>query len=370
MIRQEIIFDHLKKLVEIPSITGDQQAIKEALDYIEDCIKEYPEFKIKRHAVNGVEFLVASTKNLKQPKVLLAAHLDVVYAEPSQFFLTQKNDNYYGRGAFDMKFAIASYLAIIEELKDELKNIDVGIMITSDEEIGGANGVAALIRQGYLPSVCILPDGADSDNWTIETFAKGLRFVELNAEGISAHGSRPWQGENAIEKIINSLNEIRALFPENKPETATMNIGTIGGGRVINQVAEVASASFEYRTTSNEEGQQIDKQVKDICQKHDVHIEFIVDQTIGSVANNSIGDPLINSFVNELENITGTKTEIVRSLGSTDARFFTPHNVPCVVVSPPGGGHHGKDEWISITGINQFSEAIKNYIQKEAITSE
>ena len=137
----------------------------------------------------------------------------------------------YGRGTFDMKFAAACYLKLIDELQDELESYDFGVMFTSDEEI--ANGsVEDMLEQGFYSGteVCVLPDAGN--DWEIEASCNGVWFMELTGNGHTAHGSRPWEGDNAIDRLIEGLAQIRHLFGVSKePGESSLNVGQIEGSR-------------------------------------------------------------------------------------------------------------------------------------------
>ncbi len=145
---------------------------------------------INKYSSNGFSSLVATTTDTKNPTIFLQAHLDVVPADPEAFTLIRKGKNLVGRGSFDMKYAAACYLLLAEELSDNMQQHDFGIMLTTDEEDGGNDGVRYLLDQGYACDVCISPDGGD--NWRLESAAKGQWLTEITAIGKTAHGSRPW----------------------------------------------------------------------------------------------------------------------------------------------------------------------------------
>src|SRR6266496_2173015 len=219
--------DILEKLVSIPTVTGESVPIGVAINYIEDYLLERG-MKVERLVSDGHASLVATASGTKTPKVMLAAHVDVSPGSDEQFFLRETAGRLYGRGVVDMKFAIASYLQIVDDLRNQLNKYDFGIMITSDEEEGGLNGTAHLVNKGYLPKVCVLPDGGD--NWQIQTFAKGFFYLEITVHGKAAHGSRPWLGDNAIVTLTHVITDIAALFPDMSADTNTYNIGLVRGG--------------------------------------------------------------------------------------------------------------------------------------------
>src|SRR4030095_15751067 len=103
----------LKELVQIPSVSEDPLAINPAIEYIDRYLSERG-MHVIRYESNGVESIVATTQKTKTPKVMLAAHVDVVPAPLDQFVFKKKGDKYYGRGVCDMKFAIAAYLQLID----------------------------------------------------------------------------------------------------------------------------------------------------------------------------------------------------------------------------------------------------------------
>uniref|UniRef100_A0A914Z9K9 Peptidase M20 dimerisation domain-containing protein n=1 Tax=Panagrolaimus superbus TaxID=310955 RepID=A0A914Z9K9_9BILA len=82
---------------------------------------------------------------------------------------------------------------------------------------------------------------------------KGAVKLKLKSEGVAAHSGYPELGENAIEKLLNVLEDLRRhQWPSdpNHGET-TMNIGLIEGGQALNALAESASASLFFRVTNS-----------------------------------------------------------------------------------------------------------------------
>ncbi|MDI1352580.1 MAG: M20/M25/M40 family metallo-hydrolase, partial [bacterium] len=135
-------------------------------------------------------------------KLWLVAHIDVVPADPNMFTLAVKDHRIVGRGVLDMKLGVAYYIEFLKELgASNLKNYDIGVMLTSDEEVGGMNGVRYLLdEQGYRGKIGFLPDGGF--DWKIEEAAKGILWIKIKVHGVASHGSRPWLGVNAINNLI------------------------------------------------------------------------------------------------------------------------------------------------------------------------
>ncbi len=58
----------------------------------------------------------------------------------------------------------------------------------------------------------------------------------------------------------------------------------------------------------------------------------------------------------------GIKVETIKTYGSTDARFFAEKKIPTLVISPVGGEHHGKDEWIDLDDLERYYKVLKEYV--------
>jgi succinyl-diaminopimelate desuccinylase len=351
----------MEDLVAMPSTTSDQLACRVALDYIERYLEERGMFT-RRYEQNGVESLVATIKaNDKQPTVMLTGHVDVVPAPDHMFMLTTKEGNYYGRGVYDMKFAIASYLALVDQLKDNLADYDFGIMITTDEEVGGANGMKVLVDEGYLPKVAIAPDGGD--NWQIQEIAKGVQWIKLTARGTAGHASQPWKTDNAIHKLLAAVTEIQALVPEqptiDDPFRTSLSIGLINGGEATNQAAPEASAMIDIRFGSAQDYESIPLAIKNICAKHGIEIETPIDD---KPTSNPLDDPYIAAFKQAISNHIDYDPGRSKRFAATDARYFNFVGIPAVIVSPEGGDCHSENEWLSAASYEQFLIILHEYI--------
>lgn len=355
--RADEMYTILRRLVSIPTVTGNYEANHDALDYIDTFLSKRGLF-VERLHYNGIEALIATTKHTKTPTILLGAHLDVVNADSSNFELREADGKLYGRGVLDMKFAIAAYLQVLDELPGKLSDYDLGLMITTDEEAGGNDGAGPIVESEFRPKVCVLPDGGD--NWQVQVSAKGFTGIKLVAEGTAAHGSRPWLGDNAITKLLSTIADIQAFFARQNAETSTCNVGLIHGGQAINQVADYAEASLDIRVISETDRTNILRLIEETCAKHQTTFSLIWS---GAVCTFDLHNPYIKPFVQHIERVTGIKVVGSHALGGSDARFFMPHGIPCISLYPTGGGHHGPEEWISKEALGQFKDVLRAYIE-------
>lgn len=358
---KKTIKEFLADLVAFPTTEHNYDARRQAIQYIADFLNGYMAH-VERFEWNGFESVYASPKQTKTPKVLLAAHVDVVTGQPEQFKLVEKDGNLYGRGVSDMKFAIAAYFALIQELGENVNNYDIGILITSDEELGGYNGAKKIVTEGYLPQVVLLPDGGA--NWTFEQSAKGMIRPYFTARGIPTHGSRTWEGESAIEKMINFLREIQYnVFPEQGPDTSTFNIGRIEGGNTFNQISDLCTADADIRPINDIDAKRILTKIDELARAHDVTYELLLNE---SSINVNLDDPLVKAFFDSAQKVLGRPIKTMRSYAGSDARHWAPYDIPTLVIYPESGGHHSDHEWLSEKALYQFKDIVLDYLEQTA----
>jgi succinyl-diaminopimelate desuccinylase len=347
----------LADLVAMPTVTGNYDANHEALDYIENFLSKHG-LHVKRFAWNGVESLVATTRKTKTPTVFLAGHIDVVPAPEDQFQMQEREGKLYGRGVIDMKGAVAAYLGVVRDLGGSVHNYDFGILLTTDEEVSGFDGAARLADAGYLPKVMVLFDGGS--NWNLEKFAKGVWHATLETSGKNAHGSRPWEGINAVDALITVLQDIKTLFPKNQSlKTSTLNIGIVRGGKAINQIPARASASLDMRFVSPAEQLHIKDRIEKIAKKHGA---ILTTEVEAAPVINDPGNPYLVSFARHTEEVIGRPVEWITSNASHDGRFFAWRGVPLAVTYPTGANHHGPEEYLHKEGLEQMQQIFRRYI--------
>jgi len=352
----------LKQLIVIPSVSGQYEPSKQIMDFCAAYLRKRG-MHVTEFVENNFPSLVATTRKTKTPTLMLAGHLDVVAAPESMFTLRLEGGKYYGRGVWDMKNNIASYLHIVDELQDNLDNYDFGIMLTTDEELFGDYGTGMLTQKGYLPKVAYLPDAIEP--WHLQTFSKGCWFAEIYMPGKSAHGSRPWEGDSASIKLVHVLHQIAQVFDRRQQrETATLNIGIIKSGEQVNKIPDNALATLDIRYADVTEMAEVRAKIEDICEK--AGATLVTTRPDSGPISNDISDPYMVAFADVMTEFLGHTPKTVRMCGTSDARFFSQHNIPCIMTSPIGGGYHGDDEWLEAADYERFQQLLKTYIERIA----
>lgn len=347
-------------LIRFRSVLGNPEAKKEQLDFCVTEFKDIPHVHIQRFHSNGIESLVVTTQDTKTPDLMLVGHLDVVEADDAAFHPRVEGNQLYGRGSGDMKGAVACMMLAFKHFASSNNRPNIGIMLTNDEEVGGLNGVRYLLEdEHYAPKFSILPDSSTGLD-KIVTEQKGLMIVKVVAEGTSAHGSRPFLGDNAIDKLIRIYESIRRQIPElkeNKWQT-TLSLNMLYAGKAPNQVPDLAEMLLDIRYIHAEDRQWI----LDLIQSSllDATMEITVE---GHPYHESSTSSSVQSFIRATEKCIDRKVSIVREEGASDARFFTKNNLHVIVNGVSKHNMHGKNESVDIAELEEFYNILVEFIR-------
>lgn len=359
----------LRKLIRFQTVSENIQEHEKCLRWIQAQTQSLPLF-VTKFSVQSFPILLFTTQKTKRPLLWLVGHIDVVPGSPSVFRPKKKGPRLFGRGTFDMKFAVACYIKLLKELGKNLSPYNFGVMLTSDEESGGANGVWRLLGKGYSSKLAVVPDGGK--NWSIEKGAKGVFQLHITAKGASAHSSRTWLGSNAILLLMSFLHDLQSLFPKEPCKDihhwhVTLNIGKIGGGEAINQVPGSAFADVDIRFPDEPTRVAIARRIDAlIVRRPGIKI---IRKTIGRNFAVDINTPFIKRFAEIAKETYRISPRFLFSHGTSDARFFASRGIPVIATRPKGGGHHSENEWIDIPDLERFYHVLKSFVMEISKTS-
>ncbi len=192
----------------------------------------------------------------KKAPLCLTGHLDVVPLgsrawTKHPFAGETDGDRLYGRGSSDMKAGIAAILLALKGLSKTLTNTPGIIAVLTAAEEGGCIGSYHLAQTQLLGSAGAMLVGEPTANYPYVGHKGSLKFYAA-FKGISAHGSMPQLGVNAIYEASRAILKMEK-FDFGVPAHAvmgkpTLNVGTIEGGNAVNSVPDAASIGVDIRT--------------------------------------------------------------------------------------------------------------------------
>jgi len=238
------LFALTQQLMSIPSTSGDEEAIGVFLrDYLESLGWTVELQKVSENQNNLIAYLNET------PRVWLSTHMDTV---PPFIAPTEDDEKIYGRGSCDAKGIIAAQIIAAEELRRDGVE-DIGLLYTVEEE--RASTGAKIANDHPLAAKCeYMINGEPTDN-DLAIGSKGAFRAKIKTNGKAAHSAYPEQGDSAIEKLLDILEDVRhTKFPNDEffGETAC-NIATLDGGLALNVIPPNAEAGILIRLTTPDE---------------------------------------------------------------------------------------------------------------------
>ncbi|MEJ7711948.1 MAG: M20/M25/M40 family metallo-hydrolase [Pyrinomonadaceae bacterium] len=169
-----MLIDLTRKLIDIPSVTGDESAIT---SFLASTLRELA-YEVELQEVAGDRFNIFATITGAPPRIVFSTHTDTV----PPFFAASEDDAFiYGRGACDTKGIIAAQICAAEKLRAQGYN-ELGLLFVVDEELGSMGARKANTHE-RAHECRYLINGEPTEN-NLAIGSKGSLRVKLIAEGM------------------------------------------------------------------------------------------------------------------------------------------------------------------------------------------
>jgi len=338
--------------------TAHQEGVLEAAGFVKGWL-EARGIEAAADEVRGLPVLKAEVGPEEAPTVVLHGHLDVVPGRPGQFDPRIEDDRLYGRGAYDMKGALAAMLVTAAAMRDQ-DSVRVRLGIVGDEESEEAaeRGSDHLVDSGFLGDFAITGEPTDLH---IGIEAKGVLALRLEVGGTAAHGATPWLGENAVLNAIDVFRSIESLpFARHSSELfdrPSINLGRIWGGDALNKVPDRCVIDVDIRYLPDQDPATMLEEVRGLP---GVTCEPLFTRPPATVDRES---PFVRGLrAAAAEHHHGEPMSVGRD-GASDAVSFLRVGVPAVEFGPVGAGHHGPEEWVSVSSLETYRQALESFLR-------
>jgi succinyl-diaminopimelate desuccinylase len=320
---------------------------------------ESREIEVRELDHNGLPVLVAEVgaREDSATTVVLHGHLDVVPGREEQFQPRIEDDRLIGRGAYDMKGGLAAMMCALKDLERQ-ERVRVRLVCVPDEESEelDVRSTDAIVRMGLGGDFAIT---GEPTNLHIGVEAKGVLAMRIEVHGRSAHSSTPWLGDNAVLKAIDVFRAIESMpYSRHSSELfdrPSINLGRIQGGDALNKVPDSCTMAVDIRYLPGQDPREILDQVRSIPEI-EVTRTFIHPPVAVSRSN-----PFVQALREAVTRSVHDETLSVGRDGASDAAAFLAAGIPAVEFGPAGEGHHGPEEWVSLSSLARYRRALVDF---------
>ena len=345
------------QLIALRTDAGQHDVLRAALDRI---VHQLPaDVTVEWFERNGHHSFLAyaGTTRPDRFRVVLNGHVDVIPGKLHQYQATRVDDRIYGVGALDMKANLSVLCAVFVEMVHQVP-YPLALQVVSDEEIGGFDGTMLQIEQGVRADFVI---SGETTQFSVVNQAKGIVWLKVHAQGVTAHGAYPWRGQNALALLTAAWQRIAETFPVPTTEAwaTTVNLARIETSNVaFNKVPDDAHMWLDVRCTPAEAATVIAR-IRD-CVGDSCRIDVITDEPALDVAATH---PDIVQLLTSVQAVRGVPAQLHAAMGSSDARHFTRVGCAGVEFGPVGGGIGSDEEWTSVAGLSDYTDILRHFLR-------
>src|SRR5581483_6014731 len=277
----------------------------------------------------------------ERPPIAFTGHLDTVPLGAQPWSVDPHaaeiaDGRLYGRGSSDMKSGVAAFVTVCLELAGKLAGTPGVVLIITAGEETGCTGAAALAGGAKgLPQAGALVVAEPTGNRPLAGH-KGALWLDAVTRGVTAHGSMPDKGINAVYKAARAVTALQDFdFNVARHDVLgapTLNVGTIAGGLNINSVPDRAAIGIDIRTIPGQNHAGIRDQLASYLGA-DVELGTRLDaQSVWT----SPDDAWIGTVVRIAREIAGVGGEVGAAPYFTDASILTPAmgGPPTAIIGP------------------------------------
>ncbi len=312
----------------------------------------------------------------KEPNLCYAGHTDVVPVggkwKHDPFEAKIVNGVLYGRGAVDMKPAIAAWVAATSEFLRERKgkfNGSISLLITGDEEGLARNGTRKVLewmkKKKENINDCIVgePTNVKKIGDTIKIGRRGSMIISLTVDGIQGHAAYPQLADNPVTPLIKILNELKnhkldngnKYFQASNLEVTSVDVGN----SAWNVIPAAAHAKINIRFNDVHTSKQLAALVDKVCSKYTKKYKLDVRVTGEAFINKS--GTLAKLVEKSVKKITKITPGLSTSGGTSDARFIKDV-CPVVEFGLINKTAHKVDEHVAVADIIKLKKVYKEVL--------
>jgi succinyl-diaminopimelate desuccinylase len=331
-------------------------------------------FRVKYHELSPHRASLVATigGNADKAPLCFTGHIDTVPLGVAQwkmdpFAADTEGGKLYGRGTSDMKCGVAAFVVSSLNLANRLSGSPgLELVITAGEETGCQGAFHLTQKSGALGRAGAVVVGEPSSNYPFVGH-RGAFWLNARTRGVTAHGSMPEKGVNAVYKAARAVAVLEKFHFGNAPHPlmgqATLNVGTIHGGLNINSVPDEAVIGVDIRTVPSIRHTQLKAELMRQLGE-DVELDTILDL---EAVYTEPTHPWIEEIFEVMEPFLGARPEPKVATYFTDAAVLNiAYNMPPTVILGPGEAQmaHQTNEYCVVDRVTQSVAAYEEIARR------
>ena len=299
--------------------------------------------------------IVRGRRTADGPTLMLCGHLDTVGLGAMERPLEPRidGDRLIGRGAYDMKGALAATLVACRDATRAGVNGQVIVAAVADEEHASL-GIQAVLEHVTADAVIV----TEPTELAIGISHRGFVWVEIEVIGRAAHGSRPHLGVDAIFRtgpVIAALETYNVRLQGQRHPLlgpALLHASLIAGGSEMATLPDHVLLSVERRTIPGETQAMVEAQIEAVlraCRAADPALRTVARVTLArDPFEIDASHPFVGVVRDAAASVLGAPPAVDGLSFWADSAFTAAAGIPTVLFGPAGEGAHADDEWVSV----------------------
>jgi succinyl-diaminopimelate desuccinylase len=310
------------------------------------------------------------------PSLWFLGHTDVVPPGPEDqwtsppFEPVERDGVLYGRGACDMKGAVAAMVVALEQYVSDHPGHQgqLGLLLTSDEEGIAVDGIrrvsGVLDSRGIAPDYCLVGEPSSSDQLgdTVRIGRRGSIYATLEVHGTQGHTAFPHTIDNPVHRLVPFLAELveRELdrgvsdddghFPPSHCQVSNITAGT----GAMNVTPASATIGISFRNNTHWSSDQLKAAMEDWLRDHGID-QYELDWWVSGEPFRSAAGPLREAVVASVREELAIEPELNTGGGTSDGRFMAPLGSEVVEIGLLNASIHQIDENVPVEDLDRLA---------------
>ncbi|MCM0609903.1 MAG: succinyl-diaminopimelate desuccinylase [Ideonella sp. WA131b] len=313
------------------------------------------------------------------PMVILAGHVDVVPPGPRErwqsdpFVPSHRNGRLYGRGAADMKTAVACMTVAAEAFvtAQPAHAGNVALLFTSNEEgssgDGSAHAVELLRARGLKPLAALVgePTSVERVGDMVKNGRRGTLSARLVVRGIQGHVAYPQFARNPIHQVAPAIAELATTVWDEGNEhflPTSFQVSNIhGGAGVGNVIPGEVVVDCNFRNSAESSAASLRRRFEALLQRHG--LEYTVEWALGGEPFLTRPGSLHAALTAAIEAEFGITPLLSTTGGTSDGRYLATWCQQVMEFGVRNASAHQVDEWVDVDAIEPLARVYQRTLQ-------